>query len=176
MAERELRHLSQHDPLTGLANRRLFLTALERYFAQYLRNNDVTFTLVFIDLDKFKRVNDTFGHQVGDEVLRAVAGRLKSAVRESDYCARLGGDEFAVLGTDARTHADALALTRRLEESFCEPITVAGKKITLSASMGSAQPNHQKHRNFNQLVNSADQAMYNLKNSMGKSFAIASGN
>lgn len=173
LAERELRHLSQHDPLTGLANRRLFLTALERYFAHYLRNNDVTFTLVFIDLDKFKRINDAYGHQVGDQVLRAIAGRLKSAVRESDYCARLGGDEFAVLGTDARTSEDASALTRRLQASFAEPITVAGKQINLSASIGSAQPDYRKHRNYNQLVNSADQAMYNLKHAMEKSSGTA---
>ncbi|MGN6245085.1 MAG: putative bifunctional diguanylate cyclase/phosphodiesterase [Motilibacteraceae bacterium] len=131
--EAELRHLATHDPLTGLANRSLLLSSLGARLRTAGPEQPVS--IVFVDLDRFKRVNDTWGHAAGDELLTLTADRLRSLVRRDDVVGRLGGDEFAVL-TSAQDRAGAAALAERLRAALAEPAVVAGTPLTVTASVG----------------------------------------
>jgi diguanylate cyclase (GGDEF)-like protein len=124
--------LALEDPLTGLANRRAFESAL----APELSSLDADSAVLLIDLDDFKDINDTWGHDIGDQVLKKVAGRLTETVRETDVVARLGGDEFAVL---VRPAASAEALRQRLQLAVSEPMVVRGVKLQPHSSIGVAQ-------------------------------------
>ncbi|ABS01927.1 diguanylate cyclase [Kineococcus radiotolerans SRS30216 = ATCC BAA-149] len=151
-----LRRQARTDALTGLANRTAFGEALDRAAG----DPTARFSVAFVDLDDFKAVNDGRGHAAGDEVLRAVAARLRAAVREEDLCARLGGDEFAVLLRDLRGEC-VDALTARLAGAVVEPIPVAGGPVRVGASVGVA------HRgpgeDAEQVLQHADVAMYAAK-------------
>jgi diguanylate cyclase (GGDEF)-like protein len=146
-----LRHEATHDPLTGLANRALFGTRIAEAGG--------TAAILIIDLDGFKAVNDTLGHHAGDALLRAVADRLRAAVRAGDTVARLGGDEFAVLLPGA-TPADAGELTLRVQESFAEPVPIDAVRVTIRASIGVA---HGPLARAEDLLRDADSAMYATK-------------
>jgi len=130
----EITHQAQHDGLTGLANRLRFNEGLHAACAPATEARDAV-TLFYIDLDGFKPVNDQFGHQIGDELLVAVAGRLTASTRADDLVARLGGDEFAVLIVGAE-HADAVS--RRLAEVFSTPFAIQGHELAVGASIGRA--------------------------------------
>ena len=140
-AEEELRELTAvmteravRDPLTGIANRALFEERLRSVLARDGRTGDTT-GLLFLDLDRFKAVNDEHGHAVGDAILRAVAGRLRAAVRPSDTAARLGGDEFVVLVES--TDAPGLeALVTRLSSSLSEPLKIGDLELEVGVSIG----------------------------------------
>ena len=119
-SEARIAHMAHHDALTGLANRVLFQTRLE----QVLRE-DRRFGVLSVDLDHFKEVNDTYGHPLGDALLKQVAGRLCACVRDQDIVARLGGDEFAVIQLSSRQPAGALALARRIVRQLTEPFRSA---------------------------------------------------
>jgi diguanylate cyclase (GGDEF)-like protein len=121
--------LALHDPLTGLANRRAF----ERLLAPELAHDDPNSAVLLIDLDGFKAINDTWGHEVGDEVLRAVADRLRQTVRGSDYVTRIGGDEFAVL---ARPALQAEVLRERLQDAINQPLQLPDVLLQPAASIG----------------------------------------
>ncbi|HEU4674402.1 MAG TPA: EAL domain-containing protein [Motilibacteraceae bacterium] len=131
--EAELRHLATHDPLTGLANRSLLLSSLASRLRTASPSQPVG--IVFVDLDRFKRVNDTWGHAAGDELLTLTAQRLRSLVRRDDVVGRLGGDEFAVL-TCGHDRAGAAGLAERLRAALAEPAVVAGVPLTVTASVG----------------------------------------
>src|SRR3954454_1480566 len=136
-AEAHIPHLAQHDQLTGLANRALFRERLGRALAAARRRGGPVAVLC-LDLDRFKPVNDTLGHPVGDALLRAGAARLLACVREGDTAARLGGDEFAVLQAGAGQPEAAEALARRLVEALSAPYEVLGHQVVVGASVGVA--------------------------------------
>ena len=166
--EEQLRHQALHDPLTGLANRALFSKLLARTLAAAARRERQT-TVLYIDLDDFKRINDTLGHEAGDQLLVQVAQRLRASVRREDTPARLGGDELAVLAEDlSRREAADLAL--RLLADLEPPFRLAGQAITVGASVGIAQS--APDETAEDLLRHADTAMYVAKTSGKGRFAF----
>jgi diguanylate cyclase (GGDEF)-like protein len=160
-AEDALAHQAFHDTLTGLPNRALFLDRLGHALARSARRPAST-AVLFLDLDRFKWVNDSLGHAAGDTLLQATAERLLDVVRDTDTIARFGGDEFAVLCEDLEDETEALAVGRRLVAAMSSPITVGDRHLTLTASVGIAlasgpgvQPDV--------LLRDADSAMYRAK-------------
>jgi diguanylate cyclase (GGDEF)-like protein/PAS domain S-box-containing protein len=137
VAEEEVRHSARHDRLTGLANRTVFAEAVEKAIASAQRGGK-TFAVLFLDLDHFKDVNDTLGHPVGDELLRAVADRLRSNVRETDTVARFGGDEFAIIAADIDEPSDAAVLGDALIGVLTGPYLLGGNDVRCGASIGIA--------------------------------------
>jgi diguanylate cyclase (GGDEF)-like protein len=159
-----------HDALTGLANRQLFTDRLEHAIAHAKRQNR-TLPLLFVDLDKFKPINDTHGHEVGDLVLKEVAMRLLEQVRDSDTVARLGGDEFVVLMEPYGERYGAEALAHRIVRSLSQAINVAGRECFIGASVGvGLMPPELLDRD--ELIKLADEAMYDAKRKGGNSLAI----
>ncbi len=157
-----LRYRSLHDPLTGLPNRRLYLAqldaALERSGEQEPPGRPA---VLFLDLDGFKYVNDSLGHQVGDALLVAVGARLSGAVRPDDLTARFGGDEFALLVEDVKDDADAIAIGRRINAALMAPFRIAGDELHISASVGVALSSGGDSGDT--LLRDADAAMYAAK-------------
>ena len=154
------RHLARHDALTGLPNRVLLRERLDRALARSKSKNPLS--VLCVDLDRFKVVNDTLGHPIGDELLRAVAGRLSACVREGDTVARLGGDEFVVLlpGVQGRKQAEELA--QRLIETIGTAFEIQGHRITIGTSIGLAMaPDDGDHTET--LLANADLALYRAK-------------
>ena len=153
--------LAHRDPLTGLPNRRLFEDRLEIALAQAHRYRHRV-GLVFIDLDRFKQVNDGFGHPVGDALLRGVAARLGQCVREGDTVARLGGDEFVLLLPGIHYAEDLAAISRKLVDALREPYSIAGRELRVTASGGiSLYPEDGEESEA--LLKRADTAMYRAK-------------
>ena len=156
----EIHHLAHHDTLTGLPNRALFAIELEHALARAKRGEKSA--LLYLDLDHFKRVNDTLGHSIGDELLRQVADRLRGCVRETDMIARLGGDEFAILQTPLARPADSAALARRVEEAMQPTFSLGASEAVIGVSIGIATaPDDAMDQE--QLVKSADLALYAAK-------------
>jgi diguanylate cyclase (GGDEF)-like protein/PAS domain S-box-containing protein len=135
VAEEQVRHSARHDGLTGLANRGVFAEAIDRAIAS-ARRGGRTFAVLYLDLDHFKDVNDTLGHPIGDELLSAVAGRLRSNVRETDTVARFGGDEFAVIAADIDQPSDAAMLADALLRELATPYAIKGNEVRCGASIG----------------------------------------
>lgn len=131
--EARIAHMAHHDALTGLANRMSFHSRLEEVLRE-----DRRFGVLSIDLDHFKEVNDTYGHALGDALLKQVAGRLCACVRDQDTVARLGGDEFAVIQLSSRQPAGALTMARRIVRQLTEPIEIGGRQVMIGASVGIA--------------------------------------
>jgi diguanylate cyclase (GGDEF)-like protein len=152
------------DPLTGLANRALFLDRLEHALHRAERSGDEA-TVLFLDLDRFKLVNDSYGHATGDDLLIAVARRLQAALRQSETAARLGGDEFAVLLEEDAGPREAPRVAKRILETLREPFVLQGKDVFISASIGIASG---CTSTAEELLRDADVAMYRAK-SQGKS-------
>jgi diguanylate cyclase (GGDEF)-like protein/PAS domain S-box-containing protein len=160
-SEARYQRLAQHDVLTGLPNRLLLADRLENALAR-ARVSGREVALLFLDLDRFKDVNDALGHAAGDELLRAVAGRLEAAVRPDETVARLGGDEFTVLLVDQESFHAAGALARRLLRTLAEPFDVGGTEVFISACIGiSAFP--RDGDDISTLLKHADTAMYRAK-------------
>lgn len=155
----QLRYLASHDPLTGLVNRAQMLDRISNALHRAQRSGR-SLSVLFIDLDGFKAINDAFGHEAGDDVLRSVAFRLASSVRSGDTVARLGGDEFVILIEDD----DALELANRLLEVVADPILVDGQSLWVTASIGMADGPRDTPR---QLLRDADVALSYAK-SQGK--------
>lgn len=157
----ELERLALHDALTGLPNRALFNDRVRQAIAGGERHGD-SFTIMLLDLDRFKQVNDTLGHQIGDHLLQAVGPRLAAALRKTDTLARLGGDEFAVLLPPPVDMDSASLSAERLVESLREPLVVEGLSLDLGVSVGVAlYPEH--GTDLETLVHNADIAMYKAK-------------
>ncbi|OHV29129.1 putative bifunctional diguanylate cyclase/phosphodiesterase [Pseudofrankia saprophytica] len=157
-SQQELHHQAFHDPLTGLANRALFADRMEQALAF---RDGRPFALVFCDLDDFKRVNDTLGHDIGDELLRITAARLRSAVRSEDTVARLGGDEFALLVEGG--HDDPETVGTRLAATIRAPCLLAGRSRPVGASLGLVMADPARHPVADSLLRDADLAMYAAK-------------
>ena len=154
-----LRFMAQHDELTQLPNRRLFLDRLQVALARALRQQG-RLALLFIDLNKFKQINDQHGHERGDQLLREVAQRLKHCVRESDTVARLGGDEFVIIVEEVLVADDVLRIMEKIHQVLAAPVLLAGGlSLAVAASIGVAHyPEHGD--DIPQLMRHADQAMY----------------
>ncbi len=161
-SERRYRELATRDPLTGLGNRSVLWDRVEH--AVTLRAGEQSLlTVVFIDLDDFKDINDRFSHEAGDRVLRAVAGRVRSAVRPHDTVVRWGGDEFLVLSEGLRDEADGHALAARVSAAVCEPVPFRDGLLSVTASVGAAVRHPGDDFDADELVRRADVAMYRAK-------------
>lgn len=160
-SEAEIFRLAHYDQITKLPNRLLFIDRLEREVRNARRNHQLV-TLMFLDLDRFKEVNDTLGHDVGDQLLQAVAQRLVSCVRENDTIARLGGDEFTVILTDLDYQANTAIIAQKILDKIAEPFELNNELLYISASIGiSSFPSD--GWDVEMLLKNADQAMYAAK-------------
>jgi diguanylate cyclase (GGDEF)-like protein len=158
----QLAHMARHDALTGLANRTLFLEKVAEALARMRRQGD-TFAVLMLDLDRFKTVNDSFGHPAGDTLLKEIALRLRTATREVDCVARFGGDEFAVLQAAALNQKDGvIALSERILTAVTEPYELDGHKVVLETSIGIALA-PQNGDDADELIKRADLALYRAK-------------
>jgi len=160
--EDQLRHQAFHDPLTGLSNRALFADRVEHALDRVRRDDSPTPAVAFIDLDDFKLVNDSLGHGVGDQLLRAVADRLRGCLRSGDTPARLGGDEFAILLEDAPDVEAILEVAERVLDALDAPVLIDGREVYARASIGIAM-RRDAETTFDELLRNADLAMYTAK-------------
>ncbi|MES2534819.1 MAG: sensor domain-containing diguanylate cyclase [Pseudomonadota bacterium] len=166
------RYLASHDVLTGLPNRAHFLDVQQQAIWHARRTQHMLATL-FLDLDKFKPINDTLGHHIGDQLLAAVAERLRAAVRQADVVARIGGDEFAILLTSLPSTDIATTLARKLLDTLSRPFVLRGQKIEISASIGIAlYPADGDDPQA--LLMHADKAMYQAKCAGGNRYQLYS--
>ncbi|WP_067467443.1 diguanylate cyclase domain-containing protein [Nocardia amamiensis] len=161
-SRRQLEYQATHDSLTGLANRSLILSQLAAALASTEELLPVS-TVLFIDLDGFKVINDTLGHAIGDTVLQIVAQRLQRALRADDIVGRLGGDEFLVLLSGVTRRVDIDALVARLRSTMAEPIIARGHRIQVNASIGVTELGAGDRRTPEAVLHDADLAMYRAK-------------
>ena len=164
----EIEHMAFHDQLTGLANRRLMERSLEEARSESRGEGTV---LTYIDLDRFKPVNDRYGHAAGDRVLEQVSQRLRACFRRTDTVARLGGDEFAVLQRGAGSERSIHRLAERAVDALAEPMEIEGERISVGASLGVV---HAGRRAFQteRLWKQADTAMYDAKAQGGSRYVL----
>ena len=160
--EAQLTQQALRDNLTELPNRILFLERLNRAMTRQRRNSEYRFAVLMIDLDSFKRVNDTLGHQAGDHLLQEVAKRLSACLRSMDTVARMGGDEFAVLLEDFQSNQEAIGITRRLLQAIRQPMNIQDHEIQVSASVGVVLQTA-RYTSPNDLLRDADISMYRSK-------------
>ncbi len=160
-AREQMAHMARHDILTGLANRAVFVEALQQEMVS-ARRSGKGFAVLYLDLDHFKDVNDTLGHPIGDLLLQAVAERLRASIRETDTVARFGGDEFAVLETDMSDPAEAAVLADKILKVISDPLSIEGNEIRSGTSVGIAVygPNSPEPE---ALLSHADEALYRAK-------------
>jgi len=161
-AEAQLVHDAFHDGLTGLPNRALFIDHLRLSVARSGRKESQLFSVLFLDLDRFKVVNDSLGHLVGDKLLVAMAHRLDSCVRPGDTIARLGGDEFTILLEDLKNNNEAIHVAERIQRELSKPFELDGRQISTSASIGIA-PSTIGYEQPEDILRDADTAMYYAK-------------
>lgn len=167
-----LESLAFQDDLTGLANRRLFLERLDQALRN-CRRNKTQMALIFLDLDRFKQLNDSLGHYAGDLLLKEIAQRLMRAVREVDTAARLGGDEFTLILVDVNSTEGLLTQLTRLRESIKNPLEIQGQLVRPSASIGAAISDGSE--SATELMARADESLYAVKAQGRDNFAIAAG-
>ncbi|MDP8212093.1 MAG: EAL domain-containing protein [Candidatus Zapsychrus exili] len=161
-ANKKLLHAALYDNLTNLPNRTLFIERLERTIQHKKRKPDFIFAVIFIDLNRFKIINDTLGHIKGDKILMKTAKRLKKSIRENDTIARFGGDEFIVLLNDLAMIGDVKVVLDRLVEIFKKPIKINKQDIYVSVSMGVVLSD-KKYSNVREYLQMSDNAMYHAK-------------
>jgi diguanylate cyclase (GGDEF)-like protein len=159
-AEKQIAHMARHDALTDLPNRLLLRDRLAHALAELPR--DKRLAVLYLDLDHFKGVNDTLGHQIGDELLKTVAGRLRNCVRETDTVARVGGDEFAIIHTSIEQPNDAAMLATRICEAVKEPCELHGHAVIVDTSIGIALAPGDG-TDPTELLKNADMALYRAK-------------
>ncbi|MDC8011313.1 bifunctional diguanylate cyclase/phosphodiesterase [Tahibacter soli] len=160
--ERQLKHETLHDSLTGLPNRTLFLERLELALDRYRRDAQRPFAVLFLDLDRFKIINDSVGHLVGDDLLYEVGGRIAGCLNPGDVAARLGGDEFAILLHDVPQPDTAMAFAARIIDALNAPIRLGPKEVFTSTSIGIALASS-RYAKAEELLRDADVAMYRAK-------------
>jgi diguanylate cyclase (GGDEF)-like protein len=160
--ERRLKYETLHDSLTGLPNRTLLLQRLEQALQRYIQNPNDQFAVLFIDLDRFKVINDSVGHLIGDDLLFQVGGRIRACLKTRDVVARLGGDEFAVLLEGIADRDKAMQIAERIITELQTPFRLGTKEIFTSASIGIALAGPH-YRQPEELLRDADAAMYNAK-------------
>ncbi|MBD1873076.1 EAL domain-containing protein [Nodosilinea sp. FACHB-131] len=162
LAEEELRHQALHDALTGLPNRALFTERLEQAMQRFKRHPEQLFAVLFIDLDRFKVINDSLGHLVGDQLLVQIAHILQRHVRASDTVARLGGDEFVILLEQIASLNEAIHVVERIQSDIKAPFLLMGHTVFTSASLGIALASPDYNRGED-MLRDADNAMYRAK-------------
>jgi diguanylate cyclase (GGDEF)-like protein len=170
LQEQHIRFLALHDPLTGLANRNLFIDRLSQAVS-YAERHGTSAVLMYIDLDDFKDVNDTYGHEAGDTVLKEVGRRLLTCIRSVDSVARVGGDEFVIILQDMTGDREVEQVVRRVRERIALPVELGeGRTCRVGASLGmSVCPDDGK--DVDTLLRKADLAMYAVKKSHGQAGA-----
>jgi diguanylate cyclase (GGDEF)-like protein/PAS domain S-box-containing protein len=161
-AEKQLLHNAFHDALTGLPNRALFMNRLKQALSEVKNAGASSFAVLFLDLDRFKVVNDSLGHQIGDQLLVATARRIEACLRPGDIVARLGGDEFAVILDHVRHVNDAIHAADRIREHLAAPFNLSGHEVFISASIGIAL-NQTASEEPGEILRNADTAMYRAK-------------
>jgi diguanylate cyclase (GGDEF)-like protein/PAS domain S-box-containing protein len=161
-AEEQLVHDAFHDLLTGLPNRALFLDRLDRTIEYHQRNSEFSFAVLFLDLDRFKIINDSLGHAVGDQLLIEISKVLKTCMRSSDTVARFGGDEFVVLLNDIHDVQNAVKVVHHIQEVLSKPFRVGNNRVFTSASIGIVFSNG-GNRSKEDIMRDADIAMYQAK-------------
>ena len=161
-AEEQLRHNAFHDALTGLPNRALFMNRLERVVEYSKRHEDYLFAILFLDLDRFKVINDSLGHSLGDEFLIAIASRLEACIRPMDTAARLGGDEFTILLEDINDSSDAIQVAERIQAELTSHLDIGGQEVFTTASIGIVISTID-YEQPEDLLRDADIAMYRAK-------------
>lgn len=172
MLQEKLDHMAHHDELTGLPNRALFFDRIEQALA-HAKRNDTGFALMFVDLDGFKDINDTYGHDSGDLLLQETARRLAGCIRDSDTVARMGGDEFAVMLLDVATPGHIHQVADKMLALLTAPFLLKEAECHVGASIGiSIFP--QDGDAVDTLMNMADMAMYRVKQGTKKNYAFAS--
>jgi diguanylate cyclase (GGDEF)-like protein/PAS domain S-box-containing protein len=160
IANEKIAHLAHYDALTDLPNRVLFREQIERELQKAIRGDQ--FALLYIDIDEFKGINDSLGHHVGDELLKAVAARIRSCIKPTDLIARLGGDEFAVIQTAVGDRAEVVEFVTRIHDAIRQPYQCLGHHLATDASIGIALA-PQDGTELDQLIKNADLAMYGAK-------------
>jgi len=170
--EQKLEYNSLHDSLTGLANRVLFMERLSFAIAKLKRYPQIQHAVLFLDLDRFKPINDTLGHYYGDLLLIELASRLKNCLREIDTLARLGGDEFTILLEDLQDPEDAAIIARRINNEVAKPFYLCEQKVETTVSIGIAITESETLYSPEQLLRHADLAMYHAKNNGKNSYVI----
>ncbi len=169
--ELKLKHEAMHDTLTGLPNRSHLLGRMGSALARFRHDPDQLFAVLFLDLDRFKVVNDSVGHLVGDELLKEAARRIGACVRDPDMVARLGGDEFAIVLDHIQSADDAVVVAQRVIHALSAPMRIAGKELYTSASIGIALVDG-RYRSPEELLRDADVAMYRAKGAGRQRYAI----
>ncbi len=170
-AHEAITYQAQHDYLTSLPNRLLFSDRFNQKLA-FANRHGAKFAVIYIDLDQFKPINDELGHHVGDQLLVAVADRLKSLVREIDTVSRFGGDEFAILVSEVTTQRDVTILADKILAAFRQPFILSGHTLNVSASLGIAlYPDH--GADMETIMHNADVAMYQAKQGGNNTFVVA---
>lgn len=159
-----------HDPLTKLPNRLLLMDRTRRALTRLPRSGGLI-ALLFVDLDRFKAINDNLGHAVGDDLLISVSERLQQVLRDSDTVARLGGDEFVILAEDLESDTEALGLAERVLNALEEPMSVGSAEVSMQASVGISIC-HERSRDPEDLLHEADVAMYRAKGTIGRRLGL----
>ncbi|QIR35364.1 EAL domain-containing protein [Tolypothrix sp. PCC 7910] len=167
-AESQLLRNAFYDGLTGLPNRALFMEQLNHSLQKAKRHQDYLFAVLFLDLDRFKIINDSLGHLKGDQFLISIARILENCIRATDIAARLGGDEFTILLEEIQDVADAIKVAERIQQELRSPLKLDGQEVFTSASIGIALSSTLNYEQPEQLLRDADTAMYQAK-ALGKS-------
>ena len=162
LAEEKLHHVAFHDALTGLPNRLLFTEHLQLAVERALKSEDQLFAVLFLDVDRFKNINDSLGHTRGDELLINIARRLDTCVRPQDSVARFGGDEFAILLNDIKHTTEAIRVVERIQRELMLPLRLGGHEVFTSASIGIAL-SAMSYSKAEDILRDADTAMYRAK-------------
>jgi len=170
-AQERLQHIAHFDPLTDLPNRELVSDRLRTAMSQAKRRGTMV-GVAFVDLDGFKQVNDTLGHDAGDELLKTIATRLSGVLREGDTLGRIGGDEFVAILVDLDGRVDLGSALDRLGQAAAEPMVIRGASVAVSASVGATIYSNKTPIDADQLVRQADQAMYTAKLAGKNQFSI----
>tara|TARA_R110001583_G_scaffold136312_1_gene288168 strand:+ start:19794 stop:22364 length:2571 start_codon:yes stop_codon:yes gene_type:complete len=161
-AEKKLKHTASHDSLTGLPNRTVFLDLLNHAIASNQRKPELAFAILFLDLDRFKIVNDSLGHHAGDILLKLIARELSKIVRGKDTVARLGGDEFVILIEDLVTNKEAFDIAKRITDFLQQPFTIDNQLVFTGTSIGILFSD-ERYDNADTMLRDADTAMYHAK-------------
>ncbi|MBE9106309.1 EAL domain-containing protein [Nostoc cf. edaphicum LEGE 07299] len=165
--EEQLRHNAFHDALTGLPNRAFFMESLKHTLQRAKRQKNYLFAVLFLDLDRFKVINDSLGHLQGDQFLIAIANRLEVCIRSTDIAARLGGDEFTILLDEIQNVSEAIKVAERIQQELTLPLELDGQEVFTTASIGIALSSTVDYDQPENLLRDADTAMYRAK-ALGK--------